>query len=203
MNAMSIIIPVVIVVAVGGLVGYLYLQKKKKAAASPGYSQMPPVSDSWSFVYSNGVSGDASAFSFPKTDGVHYVIKRAAGIAMGKTITMRFNISGAGELKVADPADIPPATVRLFLWGQTINDRWWMHVGANIIDGDQTITAAINQANWGGVGGNPPVQQASFDSVVANPYAMGFSLGGQYFAGHGVYCPEGTKTFKLLEYSVA
>lgn len=201
--SMQIIIPTIIILAAAGAVGFYLMQKRKKDATVPSYNQMPSVGSGWTFVYSNGVSGDASAFTFPKTDGVHYIVSRAQGISMGKTITMRFNIGGGGELKVADPNDIPPATVRLFIWGQTINDRWWTHAPANLVDGDQTVTAAIDPANWGGVGGNPPVQQAAFDQVVASPYAMGFTLGGQYFAGHGVYCPEGTRTFKLLEYSVA
>lgn len=198
----QIIIPVLIAVAAAAALGYYFIQKRKKDAIVPSYAQMPPVSDNWSFVYSNGVSGDAGKFTFPKTDGVHYIIKRAAGLAMGKTITMRFNISGTGTLKVADPADIPPATIRLFIWGNGINERWWTHLPTNLIDGEQTVTALIDPSIWGGVGGNPPVVQLPFSTVVGSPYAMGFTLGGQYFAGHGVYCPDGTKTFEVLEYSV-
>lgn len=200
---MQIIIPIVIVVAAAGAVGFYFMQKRKKDATAPSYEEMPAVGNGWSFVYSNGVSGDASAFTFPKTDGVHYVVSRAQNIAMGKTITVRFNIGGTGELKVADPSDIPPATLRLLIWGQTINDRWWGHPSINLDDGDLSLSIKIDQTLWTGVGGNPPVQQAPLEQVVANPYAMGFTMGGQYFAGHGVYCPQGTRTFRLLEYSVA
>lgn len=182
--------------------GYFTLVKAKGGSTIPVYNRMPVVGSGWSFVYSNGVSGDASAFTFPKTDGVHYAITKAVGIAMGKTITMKFNIGGAGTLKVADPGDIPPATLRLFIWGQTINDRWWGNPLINLDDGDLTISIPIDPSRWTGVGGNPPVQQAPFSSVIANPYAMGWTMGGQYFAGHGVCCPEGTKTFKLLSYTV-
>src|SRR5512143_24021 len=183
--------------------GYFTLVKAKGGGGVPSYNQMPTVTDGWTFVYSANVSGDASAWTFPKTDGVHYIITRAKGLALGKTITMRFNIGGAGTLKVADPNDIPPATLRLYIWGQTVNDRWWGNPSINLDDGDLTISIPIDQTRWTGVGGNPPVQQAPFSSVIANPYAMGFTLGGQYFAGHGVFSPEGTKTFKLLSYTVA
>lgn len=184
--------------------GYFALLKAKGGGgAVPAYNQMPPVGPGWSFVYSNGVSGDASSFTFPTRDGVHYIVTRAAGLAMGKTITMKFNIGGAGTLKVADPSDIAPATLRLFIWGQTINDRWWGYPPINLDDGDLTLSIPIDPTRWTGVGGNPPTVQAPFETVIANPYAMGFTMGGQYFAGHGVYCPDGTKTFKLIRYTVS
>lgn len=200
---MEYIIPIIIVVAIAGVLGYVYLQKKKKDAVVPVYNQMPPVTAGWTFVYSSNISGDASNFTFPKTDGVHYIITKAAGIAMGKTITMTFNIGGAGTLKVADPNDIPPATLRLFIWGQTVNDRWWGNPKIDLTDGDLTLSIKIDSTVWTGVGGNPPTVQAPFNTVVANPYAMGWTMGGQYFAGHGVYCPEGTKTFRLISYTVS
>lgn len=201
---MQIIIPSIIVLAAACAVGYYLMQKRKKDATVPSYNQMPSVGSGWSFVYSNGVSGNASAFTFPKADGVHYIVTKAAGITMGKTITFRFSIAGDGELKVADPNDIPPATVRFLLWGQTVNDRWFTHVGTNLDhNGDYEVKVPIQLSKWTGVGGNPPTQQAPFESVIASPYAMGFTFGGQYFAGHGVYCPQGTRSFKLLEYSVA
>jgi hypothetical protein len=200
---MEYIIPIIIVVAIAGVLGYVYLQKKKKDAVVPVYNQMPPVTAGWTFVYSSNISGDASNFTFPKTDGVHYIITKAAGLAMGKTITMRFNIGGAGALKVADPNDIPPATLRVFIWGQTVNDRWWGNPKIDLTDGDLTLSIKIDSTVWTGVGGNPPTVQAPFNTVVANPYAMGWTMGGQYFAGHGVYCPEGTKTFRLISYTVS
>lgn len=198
-----------VVVSFGGIGMLAYALPKSMAkfgaapAKIPIYNQMPPAGDSWSFVYSGGMSGDASAFTFPKTDCVHYVIKKAQGLAFGKTITMKFNLSGDGELKVADPADIAPATLRLFIWGQTINDRWWGNPLINLENGDLTLSIPIDPSRWTGVGGNPPVVQAPFADVIANPYAMGWTLGGQYFAGHGVYCPAGVRTFKLIEYSVS
>lgn len=193
----------VAVVFFGGvtIIAYALPKSLAKFGAAPKASPQV-ISNQWSFVYSPGMSGDASAFTFPQTDGVHYIVRKAEGLALGKTITLKFNISGDGELKVADPSDIPPATVRLFIWGSGVNDRWWTKLPANLVDGDQVISAVIDPANWGGVGGNPPVVQAPFAQVVGKPYAMGFTLGGQYFAGHGVYCPAGGKRFRLLEYSV-
>lgn len=210
---MNILIIVVFVAVLAGLaylslgfgaamLGYSMVKAKGGASAVPVYNKMPPVTSGWTFVYSANISGDASAFTFPKVDGIHYIITKAVGIAMGKTITMRFNIGGAGTLKVADPTDRPPATLRLFIWGQTINDRWWGNPKIDLTDGDLTLSIKIDPTVWTGVGGNPPVVQAPFETVVANPYAMGWTLGGQSFAGHGVYCPEGTKTFRLLEYSI-
>src|SRR5512139_363884 len=107
----QIIVPILFAVAGLAAIWYFVYYKKQSATPNvPGFNQMPSVGSGWSFVYSNGVSGDASSFTFPKTDGVHYIVTKAAGITMGKTITMRFNIGGVGELKVADPGDIPPAT---------------------------------------------------------------------------------------------
>lgn len=185
-----------------GMIAYALPKSLAKFGAAPKASPQV-ISNQWSFVYSPGMSGDASAFTFPKTDGIHYIVRKSEGLALGKTITLKFNISGDGELKVADPSDIPPATLRLFIWGKAIDDRWWGNPHINLENGNLTLSIPIDPSRWTGVGGNPPVVQAPFESVIANPYAMGFTLGGQYFAGHGVYCPAGTRTFKLLEYSVA
>lgn len=198
MNAQAIIV-ILILAGVGFAIYWFAIRKK---ANEPVGATPPFVGSGWTFVYSKNIAGDPANFTFPQVDGVHYVCKAAQGIAMGKTITMTFSISGDGALLVADKTDTTPATVRLFLWGQTVNDRWWGDVKTNLTTGDHTVSILIDPAHWTGVGGTPTVVQAPFPTVISNPYAMGYTFGGQSFAGHGVYA-NGNVRFTLKSYVVA
>lgn len=204
MNA-SIIIPILIAVAVAGVLSYIFLIQKKKPAAG-----IPPATtpSTWTFMYGANETGTPENFTFPSLDGVHYCMKSAAGygVAIGKTITFKFDLSGDGELKVADPNDAPPATVRLILQrrGDTLSQidyRFWFDTKVNLVNGQLQLVAPIDGDRWSNVNGQK--NAAGLQALINDIANVGFTFGGQSFAGHGIYCPVGMRAFKLIEYSVA
>jgi hypothetical protein len=38
---------------------------------------------------------------------------------------------------------------------------------------------------------------AAFQGLLSNLFGAGFTFGGQYFAGHGIYLSSGSATFKI------
>lgn len=205
MNA-QIIIPILF--AVVGVAAVVYFVYVKKQNVSP-VATVPPAQAlaNWTFMYGAYTTGTPESFTFPSRDGVHYCMKSAAGygVAIGKTITFKFEIAGDGELKVADTTDTPPATVRLILQrkGDTLTQadyRFW-YGKTNLVNGVLSMVAPIDPAQWTNVYG--AVSDAGFRALIGDISNLGFTFGGQSFAGHGVYCPVGTRTFKLIEYSVA
>lgn len=208
----AIIALVAITIVFYGSIGFLtYTLYGAKFAAAPKASPYPTTTPlpttQWTFMYSGRMTGDPANFTFPNFDGVHYCLKGAvgSGIAIGKTITFRFELAGDGDLKVADPTDTAPATVRLILQrkGDNLTQadyRFW-YGRTNLENGIHTMTAPIDPQQWTNVYG--AVSPAGFQALIGDLMNYGFTFGGQSFAGHGVYCPTGTRTFKLLEYSVA
>lgn len=189
--------------------GYFTLVKAKGGGTAPSpypvYHALP--TDHFTFMYGAYTTGTPESFTFPSRDGVHYCLKGAgaSGIAVGKTITFKFEIAGDGELKVADQTDTPPATVRLIMQrdGDNLTQadyRFW-YGKTNLVNGILTMVAPIDPAQWTNVYG--AVNPAGFQALINNIANLGFTFGGQSFAGHGVYCPVGTRTFRLIEYTVA
>lgn len=205
MNAQAIIV-ILILAGVGFAIYWFAI--RKQPSSSPG---IPAPGDSWTFIYSQNMpqqmwdAGDGTYyFDFPSKDGVHYVVKKPpSGVAMGKTVTMVFNISGGGTLAIADPKDTLPATVRLHVEGTAgVNDRWWGDVKVDLTEGDHTLSVALDPAHWSGVGGGT-TQPTDFATTLRNLQAVGFTCGGQSFAGHGVYASSGKVRFTLKSYVVA
>ncbi|MGA9892667.1 MAG: hypothetical protein WBQ55_09980 [Xanthobacteraceae bacterium] len=154
----------------------------------------------------------APNFSFPAAPhGVHYVVEPPpAGIALGKTITMSFTLTGTGTLMPSDTTDTPPATVGLYLnqsgdnfsgHGASAEERLWCGRISVPAAGSYTTSCVLDPTKWTGVyGANPTAAQ--FQQLLSNLYAVGFSFGGQYFAGHGVYVTNGTVSFTFNSYTI-
>ena len=101
------------------------------------------------------------AFTFPSPSGVagYFYTKPPATIAQGQTVTLVYSIDGnTPEWGVSDPADVPPATIHLFLWrggddlscnGVMASYRFWAPSGVTLKLGDsQTLTSVLDPSVW-------------------------------------------------------
>ena len=154
----------------------------------------------WTII-SNGVQvfmqgGPPLYFDFPTNGSAHYVYK-SGSVQPGQTITLKFSIEGAGSLVQVDPADVPPATVSLFVMSdpsEASMDRWWWPIKTKLrASGDYEISVELSD-KWIGVYGAP--------GLPTGIRYVGFTFGGEYFAGHGVRVNGGPVRFVLKEYSV-
>lgn len=193
------VIIAIVMALLGGIVYWMLTHK--------GDNQSPTAAD-WALVYSANckMQKDAAGwyFDYPVgVDGAHYCYHPAMNVKAGQTIKMDFALEGIGSIVPSPGSDELPATISLFFWGQGINDRWWSH-NRVAIDGshDFSISAQLSSDNWGGVGGNPPVQQLPFDQALAQIKYIGFTCGGSSFAGHGQMAKDAPVRFRLKSYII-
>jgi hypothetical protein len=85
----------------------------------------PAATSGWSIRYSPGMppsmsqSADGTYYvDLPYQKRLHYVVQGAQGDPTGKTITIKFELVGTGELLAADPKDSCPCNVSIFLQQQ-------------------------------------------------------------------------------------
>src|SRR5262245_24315315 len=176
----------------------------------------PTATSGWSIRYSPGMppsmsqNADGTYFvGLPYQDGLRYVVQGAQGDPTGKTITIKFELVGAGELLAVDPRETCPCSVSIFLQQQgdslTGTDefkRWWSHKIP--LDPQGEASVIVSPENWtqvfGKRGSDFPQQ---FQAAMSNLANVGFTFGGTYFAGHGIYVKQGTGSvrFVLKEYS--
>jgi hypothetical protein len=171
----------------------------------------------WSIRYSPGMPSLMSKNSdgtyhvdLPYHDGLHYVVQGARGNLTGKTITIKFELLGAGELLASDPGETCPCSVSLYLQqqGDTLNasdefKRWWSY--KTPLNAQNEASVVVSPENWtqvfGKRGSDFPQQ---FQAAMSNLANVGFTFGGTHFAGHGIYVKQGTGAmrFVLKEFSV-
>jgi hypothetical protein len=139
----------------------------------------------------------------------------ASGDLTGKTVTARFDISGAtAGAFFYDTTDNPcgtPANTRLFF--QTSNAGgfdethfWWSNpVSATLADGSFTLAAKVDGSEWSdffGHFGNDPKFSAGFAAAASNATSIGLSFGGGCFFENGVGTTDGSGTLTLTSFSV-
>jgi hypothetical protein len=155
----------------------------------------------------------SGAFIFPGPGGVagYFYTKPPATLAQGQTMTLVYSIGGSTpEWGLSDPTDVPPATMRLFLWrsgddlscdGVMASYRFWAPSGATLKLGDnQTLTSVLDPSVWTNCYGQ--YDTGGFTGALENAMGIGFTFGGRYLAGHGVYLSRGNATFKVNSYTV-
>lgn len=166
------------------------------ACQSSGGGNNPPLpqAQGWTATYSIGISA-CDDFNFGE---LHYCIKQQQA-QIGQTIRMAFTISGSGTLYPVERADAPPATLRLFIASDpsgTSMTRWWCPTSrTDLSNGSFSVSCTIT-SEWGGVYG-----QANVPPIGGINY-VGFTMGGQSFAGHGVAATNGPVHFHLDSYTV-
>ena len=132
-------------------------------------------------------------------------------MAQGQTVTLVYSIDGSTpEWTVSDPADVPPATMHLFLWrrgddlscnGVMASYRFWAPSGVTLKLGDnQTLASVLDPSVWTNCYGEHDT--SGFAGALENAMGIGFTFGGQSFFGHGVYLSRGSATFKVNSFTV-
>jgi hypothetical protein len=172
-----------------------------------------PDAGQWIDFGRNKPTISGGAFTFPGPSGVagYFYTRPPATIGPGQTVTLVYSIDGSTpEWGVRDPTDLPPATMRLFLWrsgddlscnGVMASYRFWAPSGVTLKLGDnQTLTSVLDPSVWTNCYGQHDT--SGFAGALENAMGIGFTFGGQYFAGHGVYLSRGSATFKVNSYTV-
>jgi hypothetical protein len=189
----------------------------KNGSALANMPTNPAPTSGWSILHSPGMppsmsqSADGTYFvDLPQQDGLHYVVQGAQGNPTGKTITIKFELLGTGELLASDPSETCPCSVSLYLQqqGDTLSaadefKRWWSHkIPLNAQGEASVVVSPENFAQVFGKRGSDFPQQ--FQAAMSSLANVGFTFGGRYFAGHGIYVKQGTGSvrFVLKEYSV-
>lgn len=214
MDAMGIIIPVVIIVAAAGAVGYYFIQKRKQDAEPKPWVPPTPTGDNWVFQYSSpGLAGSPADFDFPAAPGsVNYCVRNPTGFALGKKLSMAITITGTGTI-IPTEGD-PPAKVRFYMQRRGDNGsgvgeyefyRFWsnpgsieLKVGQFKLDVDLTPAGGWTSV-YGKAAADNPTQ---FQALLNDLQYVGFTFGGMFF-GHGVRLKDGAAHFHLDSYSVA
>lgn len=153
------------------------------------------------------------SFPFTKDSIVKYVQTPFQSTYLPRTMSMTFKVVSHDPVYVVtDPTDYLPATIRMFFEqrGDDLRNpdgRWWasgMIYNLGSQDGD-TITFLVDfgPEKWNNVNGqNGATRPAQFSTALANVGWVGFTCGGQYFAGHGVSLSSGTAEFELIGFYV-
>ena len=189
----------------------------KKESGLADMATNAAATSGWSIRYSPGMpslmsKNDDGTYhvDLPYQDGLHYVVQGAHESPTGKTITIKFELVGTGELLASDPGETCPCSVSLYLQqqGDTLSaadefKRWWSHKIPLNAQGEASVV--VSPENWtqvfGKRGSDFPQQ---FQAAMSNLANVGFTFGGKHFAGHGIYVKQGTGSvrFVLKEYSV-
>ena len=146
---------------------------------SVGMPPRPSATDGWSF-------------EFPAPPGsVHYVTTAAPTMAIGQSISITFEVRGAGRLLAVQRVP-KPGLLRLHIqregddwsgYGAYQHYRFWSRP-IKLSPGTQTLTVPLEPVHWTGVFGKK--NRVGFEEAVANAALVGFSFG-HSAAGHGVY----------------
>jgi hypothetical protein len=189
----------------------------KKDSCLANMPTNPAPTSGWSIRYSPGMppsmsqdADDTYYVDLPYQDGLHYVVQGAQGNLTGKTISIKFELIGAGELLTSDPSETCPCSVSLYLQqqGDTLTaadefKRWWSHKIPLNPQGDALVVVSPENFTqvFGKRGSDFPQQ---FQAAMSNLANVGFTFGGTRSAGHGIYVKQGTSSvrFVLKEYSV-
>lgn len=172
------------------------------------------VNSSKGFTVLPTPAGALFAFKFPGPAGkAGYVTKRGTSLTGKTSIRMKLRFEGSGVFDAAG-SDVPPCHFRPYFqrsgddWqgttGTTEFYRWWCNSKVTPISfGSFTVEAPIDPAQWGSVmGKSGTVAGSKWTAALANVSAIGFTMGGKSFAGHGVMMASGSASLVLESFSV-
>jgi hypothetical protein len=174
-----------------------------------------------SFASADALPNGVATFNFTNLDSTALLATDHGGSVLlgdlrGKTITAKFDISGAtgaftyfGE-GTADNPCVYPANVRLYFQtsnagGFAFTHFWWSDTAFAILgNGAVTITASIGPVGWSDWNGKLAADNAAaFDDAASNVTLIGLSYGGGCFFENGVGTADGSGKFDLDSFSVA
>src|SRR6516162_3316256 len=154
--------------------------------ASSSSSTIPtPDAGQWVDFGRNEPTISNGVFTFPGPSGVagYFYTKPPATIARGQTVTLVYSIVGSTpEWGVSDAADVPPATMHLFLWrrgddlscnGVMASYRFWAPSGVTLKLGDnQTLASVLDPSVWTNCYGEHDT--SGFAGALENAMGIGF-----------------------------
>lgn len=203
-------------------------------ARAQGHAKPTPTismqASSWNFQFSAGMPLHPTqevvgwGFDFPVgPDGdllhhVNYLTTKAIPLAVGKTLSMTFEIEVTGapifnySFNPNNPPGTSPAKVRLFI--EETHDqggnyqRWWANPDAFTLTATGSITLAtvLDPHNWSSVlgefGDASPAATQGFVHALQNAGKIGMTFGGGFFFGHGVNVSDGTAHMHVTDFIV-
>lgn len=194
------------------------------AACSGGSSPPPsplagwptPAPGQWaSGLYAQVVTPNIGAsFAIPGGNGIHYIYTPApANLKTAATMTLTYTVSGNATFGISDPSDVPPPQVDLFIWqagdnltcqGAFVNARQFSNQRSPLANGTYTLSVPLTQSAWHNCYGNgpPPIAPPNLAQAINGAAYVGFTFGGGYFDGHGVYVSSGNATFTINSFVV-
>ena len=155
-----------------------------------------------------------SSFAFPGPSGVagYFYTKPPLALKHGQTVTLTYNVDGNSPVwqqSPHNPQDINPPTMHLFLWrsgddltcnGPMASYRFFAVIAPLKLGDNQTLTITLDPSLWTNCYGKHDA--AGFIGALNNAMGIGFTFGGQYFAGHGIYVQSGSATFTVKGLSI-
>ena len=174
---------------------------------------VPPTAPGWQWQASSGVGGnpgavDSFSFTFPATDGAHYLVKPWGGPVTSMSLDYAIETIGAPVFTALDKGQPEPGTPMVTLYFQKANDngldpfgRWWAR-GARgpLAAGNYTISASVADIDkWSSVYGQVDAGQLATAAAAAG--TVGLTFGGTFF-GHGVIVTGGTAIMKVARFAV-
>lgn len=171
--------------------------------------------NNWTFQYSTGVPSQISTgFTFPSTDGVHYLVKNHSGsLSSGLELTFRIDASPDAVFDFhTNPNNTGDKPSSVSLYFQRVGDnlsypfyRWYaINLSQELKNGTYTVHASLDPSNWVSVYGvSGATAIGDFEAAKANVGAVGMTFGGGSFAGHGVFVPTGTATMTILDWKAS
>ena len=181
--------------------------------------QIGPIIDGKNYSHNvplhPALASDGCAFTFPPTDGIHYVT-RASGSLAGKTaIILRYRVDMASGAKLVPSSDPSAPSIGPVMYIQRSGDnwsgngkyetyRWWATFDAPvpITPGEHALTIPLS-GRWTAVEtSNSASSPQAFRDAMANAGRVGFTFGGGTGYGHGVYAFGGTVRFTILSFEI-
>jgi len=161
----------------------------------------------------SGFTGQLSnPFQFPTQAGrksVNYVYTRPAGaVSVGQTVTLVFQIDGDAVYGAADSKETCPCHVGLLIWraGDDLSGnafgsyRFFSRSTVPLQPGAQKLSVLLDPSLWMNVWGQS--DPGNFSAALDNVAYIGFTFGGIYFAGHGVWTTSDNAVFTIKSYTV-
>lgn len=169
----------------------------------------------WEAQYSRGVTlrpvpaPAVLKFSFPRHDGIHYLVKPVNGI-VGKIITMTYSVISQGAIFTCSGGTTP--TLRFYfqhkednMLGTGDNEfrRWWSNpVSAKIEPGKRVLSVKLEPDQWSSVFGKYGTKRPElFKSAIKNAGRLGITFGSESQFGHGVWLKDGSAVFRLISFT--
>lgn len=161
-----------------------------------------------------------NSFDFPGPGGIagYFYTQLPQVPKQGQILSLNFSIVGDDPVWENNPSggDTGPPTMHLFLWrkgdDRSCGGTAQQHDGRSqyrmfaartplVLGDNQTISAALDPAVWTGCYAEHSTAAQWLD-LLNNLVGAGFTFGGQWFAGHGIYLSKGSAKFTIKKFEV-